>query len=89
MRGISKRTLAVLALAGVTAALPAKAQYYDGYSGSYDSYYGNVYDQGYYDGYTNYGYDPGAYPVSCDYYEPPWGYPADYCNYQLWWEPIL
>src|ERR1700741_786602 len=23
-----------------------------------------------------------------DYYEPPWGYPDDYCNYDLWDEPV-
>ena len=26
---------------------------------------------------------------ACDYYTPPWGYPPDYCNYQLWTEPVF
>ena len=30
-----------------------------------------------------------AYNDNCDdYYEPPWGYPEDYCNYDLWDQPI-
>ncbi len=43
---------------------------------------------------SNY-YEGGSYPVSasydpnCDYYTPPWGYPSDYCQYQLWNEPVF
>lgn len=43
---------------------------------------------------SNY-YEGGSYPVSasydpnCDYYSPPWGYPSDYCQYQLWNEPVF
>lgn len=34
-------------------------------------------------------YNAGAnYAQSCNYYTPPWGYPPDYCQYQVWNEPI-
>ena len=39
-----------------------------------------------------YGYAP-AYgdPYACetyDYYDPPWGYPPDYCDYNVWYQPV-
>ena len=44
-----------------------------------------------YDPYA-YGYGAPAYdPYACtayDYYNPPWGYPPDYCNYQVWQQPV-
>ena len=52
--------------------------YADPYYGATDPYAGDPY----YDG-----TDP-AYGNSCDYYNPPWGFPTDYCNYQLWYEPV-
>ena len=24
----------------------------------------------------------------CDYYTPPWGYPSNFCDYDLWYEPV-
>src|SRR4051812_22010104 len=42
-----------------------------------------------YDPYAGqYAYDPAAACDYYDYYNPPWGYPPDYCNYQVWQEPI-
>jgi hypothetical protein len=45
-----------------------------------------------YYGPQTYGYAP-AYgdPYACDaydYFNPPWGYPPDYCNYNVWYEPV-
>jgi hypothetical protein len=31
----------------------------------------------------------GTQAADCDdYYSPPWGYPADYCNYEVWDQPV-
>src|ERR1041384_4753756 len=71
---------------------------YGGYnSGGYaDPYYADpgyadpAYADPYYDSYaydSAYG-DPYASCDYYDYYEPPWGYPPDYCNYQVWTDPV-
>jgi hypothetical protein len=101
MKLATKAVFGALAVAGSVMALsaPASAQsfsfgidggngyvggYYDSdpYAGAYDPAYGvdPYYDQ--------YAYDD---PYACtyyDYYDPPWGYPPDYCNYQVWTDPV-
>ncbi len=80
---------------------PQSDPYYDGYSGTADPYYDQTYDGAYaggsYDTGAYYGdeyaygdpaYGNEAYAGVCDYYDPPWGYPPDYCNYQLYYEPV-
>src|ERR1043165_8387531 len=94
--------LSAIALAGTALVVtaPAKAQV-DAYIGSdgvgvnvgdpgygYDPYYDS-----YADPYANAYADPYADPYygasnECDYYTPPWGFPPDYCNYQLWYDPV-
>src|ERR1043166_9137285 len=104
MKSISKVAIGALTLAGSIMAIgaPAQAQsvyfgadsgggVYGGYdSGAYaDPYYSDPYADPYYDAYAA---DPyGSDPYACsyyDYYEPPWGYPPDYCNYQVWTQPV-
>jgi len=58
-----------------------------------DPYYDQGYgDQGYDPHYGQYAYDdyydPSYNPSCDDYYAPPWGYPPDYCNYEIWYDPI-
>jgi hypothetical protein len=104
MRRLTKAALTAIALAGAAAAMsaPANAQgmYYgaDPYGApppppAYaDPYAAPAYaPTAPYDPYT-YGYGAPAYdPYACsayDYYNPPWGYPPDYCNYQVWTQPV-
>ena len=99
MKKMTKAVLAALALTGAAMAMsaPAKAQVSayvgvggDSGFGAYyesDSYADPYYAAPYADAYdSNY-----ADPYACDYYdyyEPPWGYPPDYCNYQVWTQPV-
>ena len=47
------------------------------------TYYGGSYYGGYGGGYY------GANYYDCDYYSPPWGYPDNYCQYQVWNQPVF
>lgn len=101
MRSLRKAALVAILMGGTIAgfAMPAVAQTYDGYYGP-DPYgpppppdYGPPPPQpDYAPPPPAYGYEP-AYgdPYACDaydYYDPPWGYPPDYCNYNVWYEPV-
>src|SRR5438105_8721607 len=62
----------------------APAPYDDAYGYGYDPYGAVPYAA---DPYA-YAADPYAACATYDYYNPPWGYPPDFCNYQVWQEPI-
>lgn len=104
MNLLRKAALAAILMGGAAAGLPipATAQTADPYGGYYDADpygpppppdYGPPPPPPYYGPPPPaYGYYP-AYgdPYACDaydYYNPPWGYPPDYCNYNVWYEPI-
>lgn len=89
---LRKAALAAI-LMGTAFALPAVAQTADPYGGYYgaDPYgpppppdYGPPPAYGYDPAYV----DPYAVCEAYDYYNPPWGYPPDYCNYNVWYEPV-
>jgi hypothetical protein len=99
---MTKVLLGALAMTGAAFAVsaPAQAQVSVGvYAGSDGGYYGQP---GYGDPYgydDGYGYDNGGYADAapygdayaggtCDYYAPPWGAPPDYCDYNLWYQPV-
>lgn len=102
MKTVTKAAIAALVLTGsaVAISVPANAQVsaYVGVGGDpgFGAYYeSDPYADPYYAGPYDadpYAYDSGyADPYACDYYdyyEPPWGYPPDYCNYQVWTQPV-
>lgn len=68
-------------LASTAATVSANAQSI--YLGYQSPGYGDPYNDPYNDPYAG----SSAYG-DCDYYTPPWGYPDDYCDYDIWNQPV-